>query len=104
MTLDARDVNPYAFAVGNFYLAAAFPLTYSLFVTSAFLFQAPLRGTGDTLSRALLAVSLMSFPVLIVVGGYKMLYVTGHEWADFSPMLLPMYSALLLAANKFTCQ
>jgi len=34
MALDAMDVNPYAFAIGIVYLAAAFPLSYGLFVTS----------------------------------------------------------------------
>lgn len=104
MALDAMDVNPIAFAIGIVYLAAAFPLSYGLFVTSAFLYQAPLRGAGDMLSRGLLMLSFVSFPVLIVLGGYKMLYVTGNEWSDFSPMLLPMYSALLMVANMFTGQ
>ncbi len=102
--VDAMEINPFAFAIGIVYLAAAFPLSYGLFVTSAFLYQAPLRGAGDMLSRGLLVLSFISFPVLIIVGGCKMLYVTGNDWSDFSPMMLPMYSALLLVANKFTGQ
>ena len=101
---DASTVNPYALATGIFYLSAAFPIAFGLFSTSAFIFQAPVRGAGDMISRTLLVLSLLSFPVLIVVGGCKMLFVTGNDWSDFSPMLLPMYSALLLAANKLTGQ
>ena len=78
MGLNAGEINPFAFAIGIVYLAAAFPLSYGLFVTSDFLYQAPLRGAGDMLSRGLLVVSFISFPVLIITGGCKMLYVTGN--------------------------
>ncbi|KAL3152883.1 hypothetical protein ABBQ38_012191 [Trebouxia sp. C0009 RCD-2024] len=98
--LDAMDVNPYSFVMGIVYLAAAFPLTYSLFVTSAFIFDAPVRGPRDGLTRAVLACSFLSFPVLIFTAGVKLLYVTGDDWADFAPALLPLYSVIFLAANK----
>ena len=102
--LDPMEINPYAFAMGIVYLAAAFPLSYSLFVTSAFIFNAPVRGTKDGLTRAVLACSFLSFPVLLCTAGYKLLHVTGDEWADFAPALLPLYSALFLAANKVIAQ
>ena len=98
--LDPMTVNPYSFAMGIVYLAAAFPLSYSLFVTSAFIFEAPVRGARDGLTRAVLTLSFLSFPVLMFTAGVKLLYVTGDEWADFAPALLPLYSALFLAANK----
>lgn len=98
--LDAMEVNPYSFAMGIVYLAAAFPLSYSLFVTSAFIFEAPVRGPKDGLTRAVLVLSFLSFPVLMFTAGVKLLYVTGDEWADFAPALLPLYSTLFLAANK----
>ena len=102
--LDAMDVNPWSFAVGIVYLAAAFPFTYGLFVTSAFIFEAPVRGGRDGLTRAVLVLSFLSFPVLMVTAGVKLLYVTGDDWSDFSPALLPLYSGLFLAANKFTAR
>lgn len=102
--VDAMDLNPYSFALGILYLAGSFPLTFGLYMKSSVVFKEPFSGARGNLLRALLVFSLISFPVLMFVGGIKLMYNTGAEWSDFSPALLPLYSLLFLTATKFTAR